>query len=45
VVTGDWRIAANAADRDRSVLSDEEKAANVVLACSTSPIGDVVVEL
>lgn len=45
VVTGDWRIAANAADRDRSVLSDEEKAANVVLACSTSPIGDVVIEL
>lgn len=45
VSEGDWRIAANAADRERSVLSDEEKSAGVVLACSTSPIGAVTVDL
>ncbi|MGO4834448.1 2Fe-2S iron-sulfur cluster-binding protein [Rhizobiaceae sp. 2RAB30] len=45
VTAGEWRIAANAADLERSVLSDEEKAANVVLACTTSPMGPVAVDL
>jgi hypothetical protein len=45
VADGEWRIAANAADLERSVLSDAEKASGVVLACSTSPIGPVTVDL
>lgn len=45
LVSGDWRIAANAADPERSVLSEAEKQDGYVLACSTSPIGDVEIEL
>ncbi|WP_054312804.1 MOSC N-terminal beta barrel domain-containing protein [Mesorhizobium sp. 1M-11] len=44
VVSGEWRVAANAADPERSVLSQSEKDEGYVLACSTSPIGDVCVE-
>ncbi|PLP58850.1 ferredoxin [Mesorhizobium loti] len=44
VVSGEWRVAANAADPDRAVLSQAEKDEGYVLACSTSPIGDVCVE-
>jgi uncharacterized protein YcbX/ferredoxin-NADP reductase len=45
LVSGDWRIASNSADRDRVVLTEEEKWDGYILACSTNPIGDVVVEL
>ena len=45
VVSGDWRVASNAADPERSALTEAEKAQGYVLACSTSPIGDVVVDL
>ncbi len=44
VTSGEWRVAANAADPERSVLSQDEKDEGYVLACSTSPIGDVCVE-
>jgi ferredoxin len=44
VTSGEWRVAANAADPERSVLSQSEKDEGYVLACSTSPIGDVCVE-
>ncbi|WP_395383069.1 MOSC N-terminal beta barrel domain-containing protein [Mesorhizobium sp. UC22_110] len=44
VVSGEWRVAANAADPERSVLSQGEKEEGYVLACSTSPIGDVCIE-
>lgn len=45
VVSGDWRVAANCADPGRAVLSEEEKRGGYVLACSTNPIGDVVIDL
>lgn len=45
LVSGDWRIAANAADPERSALSEAEKHQGYVLACSTSPIGNVEIEL
>ena len=45
VVSGDWRVASNAADPDRSVLTDAEKEQGYILACSTNPIGDVVVDI
>jgi ferredoxin len=45
VSKGAWRVAANSADPERSVLSPEEQAQGFVLACSTSPIGSVEVEL
>lgn len=44
VVSGEWRVAANAADPERSVLSQSEKDDGYVLACSTSPIGEVAVD-
>lgn len=45
VVSGEWRIASNAADADRSALSDAEKQEGYILACSTNPIGAVQVDL
>ncbi|MGI6854955.1 MOSC N-terminal beta barrel domain-containing protein [Mesorhizobium sp. 1B3] len=45
LVSGDWRIASNSADRGRTVLSEEEEREGYILACSTNPIGDVVVDL
>lgn len=45
LISGDWRIASNSADRDRAVLPEEEKREGYILACSTNPIGDVVVDL
>jgi ferredoxin-NADP reductase/uncharacterized protein YcbX len=45
LVTGDWRIASNAADPDRAVLSEGEKEQGYVLACSTNPIGGVEIDL
>lgn len=44
VISGEWRVAANSADPERSVLSQAEKDEGYVLACSTSPIGEVCVE-
>jgi len=45
VTSGEWRIAPNAADREQSVLSDEEKQQGYVLACSTNPVGKVEIAL
>jgi uncharacterized protein YcbX/ferredoxin-NADP reductase len=45
VLSGEWRIASNAADPDRAALSPAEKQAGYVLACSTNPIGNVEVDL
>jgi uncharacterized protein len=45
IVSGEWRIASNAADPDRAALSLAEKQAGYVLACSTNPIGNVEVDL
>lgn len=45
VVSGTWRLASNAADAERSALSDIEKRDGYVLACSTNPVGDVVLDL
>lgn len=45
VTAGAWRLAANCADPERSVLSSGEKAEGFVLACSTEPVGPVEVDL
>jgi uncharacterized protein YcbX/ferredoxin-NADP reductase len=45
VVSGDWILAANCADPERTVLSAEEKHEGYVLACSTRPIGSLIVDL
>lgn len=45
VVSGDWILAANCADPERTALSGEEKQEGYVLACSTRPIGSLVVDL
>jgi len=45
VVSGEWLVAANAADPERSVLSEQEKQAGYILACSTNPVGPVEIEL
>jgi hypothetical protein len=45
VVSGEWRIAPNAADPERAALSDEEKQSGYILACSTNPVGAVELEI
>jgi uncharacterized protein YcbX/ferredoxin-NADP reductase len=45
VVSGKWRIAPNAADPERSALSDEEKQSGYILACSTNPVGAVELDI
>jgi uncharacterized protein YcbX/ferredoxin-NADP reductase len=43
--SGEWQLADNCADPSRSALSDAEKQDGFVLACSSNPVGNVVVEL
>ncbi|MFK4259592.1 MOSC N-terminal beta barrel domain-containing protein [Agrobacterium tumefaciens] len=45
IVSGEWVLAANCADPERSVLDDDEKLRGMVLACTTRPLGAVVVDL
>lgn len=45
VIEGKWRLSARCADRDRLALSDEEKKHGYVLACTTRPIGNVLIAL
>ncbi|NGN40250.1 MOSC domain-containing protein [Mesorhizobium sp. CGMCC 1.15528] len=45
VVSGEWRIAPNAADPERAALSDEEKQSGYILACSTNPVGAVELDI
>lgn len=45
VLSGEWGLAANCADPSRSVLTEDEKQAGFVLACSTRPVGDVIIDL
>jgi ferredoxin-NADP reductase/uncharacterized protein YcbX len=42
---GSWRLSSNCADPEQSILEPDEKAAGVVLACSTAPVGDVEIDL
>lgn len=45
VIEGQWTLSARCVDPERSALSDEEKAENYVLACTTRPLGAVLVDL
>ena len=44
-ISGQWRRAAHCIDAARSVLTAEEISAGVVLACTTCPEGQVVIDL
>lgn len=45
VIEGQWTLSGRCVDPDRMALSDEEKAENYVLACTTRPLGPVLVDL
>lgn len=45
VIEGRWMLSGRCVDPDRLALSEEEKAENYVLACTTRPLGSVLVDL
>lgn len=45
VIEGGWQLSAHCADRERLALTDAEKQEGYVLACTTRPIGNVVIDL
>lgn len=45
VLSGHWTLSPSCADPERSILSDDDKATGVVLACTTCPVQDVEVDL
>ncbi|MGK6311471.1 MOSC domain-containing protein [Neorhizobium sp. DT-125] len=45
IVSGEWKLAPNCADPECLVLGNDEKRSGYVLACSTQPVGRVVVDI
>lgn len=45
VASGSWTLSARCADTDSLDLSDAEKAADYVLACTTRPVGQIQLEI